>query len=349
LHRSRLVVPLAILASALLATPAGAAIVTVGSPMTGSYASGTIGLSYAVFNTEVPGHNVSPVNGAVIGWNMQGGSGGPFTLRVIHQRNSTEYLGGGRSTPVTPTSTAFQHFSAAVPIKVGDMVAFDHANPSDHIGFGTPILGGNKLDFFSSPLEEGAVGTAMVGSTVEAAFNAEVQPEPVVTAIGTTAGPLSGGTAVLIAGTDLENTTQITFGGTPATFGQDTEGSVLATSPPSASAGSAPITVTTLAGSSTAAQGFVYQGAAASTSPVATTGSPTPGPVEKCKVPNLAGKTVGATRRALKASHCTLGKIKKRSGPKAKVGKVVKQASKPGTSLPDGAAVGITVGQASSS
>ncbi len=42
---------------------------------------------------------------------------------------------------------------------------------------------------------------------------------------------------------------------------------------------------------------------------------PPPAPV--CKVPKLAGETLGQATAALKAAHCTLGKVKK---PKAKKG-----------------------------
>ena len=351
MRRLTLLLLVSSIALASVTASAQAAIVTVGSPMTGNYTSGTIGLSYAVFNSKVPGNTLSPVTGAVVGWNLQGAAGGPFTLRVIQPINTTEYIGGGHSAPVTPISTAFQHWSTDVPITAGETVAFDHANSSDDIGFGTPLVSGAKLNFFSSPLAEGGTGTAMSTTAVEVAFNAEVQPTPVVTALGTTSGPMGGGTSVLIAGTDLENTTRVTFGGTPASFGGTTEGSVVATAPPSASAGSVPVTVTTLAGSSTAAQGFSYEASPAPSTgtgqspPPTTTGTPPKKPVA-CTVPKLIGKKLGAATTTLKAAHCKLGKVTKRKGPKDQVGKIVKQASRAGSSLAGGTAVKVTVGEA---
>jgi hypothetical protein len=348
--RFRALVALIVATAAIAATPASGAIVTVGSPMTGNYNSVEIGKSFAVFNTSVPGNNVSPVSGAVVGWNIQGASGGPFTLRVIQPLNSTQYIGGGRSAPVSPLTTGFQHFSADVPIKAGEMVAFDHANSSDHIGIGTSLLAANKLGFFGAALEEGATGNMLTSTSVEAAFNAEVQPAPTVTALGTTSGPTGGGTSVLIAGTDLENATSVTFGGAPASFSAVTEGSIVATSP-SGAAGPVSVTVSTVAGTATAGQTFTY---VASSSPPAG-GSPppvsvsTPGPLHpvKCTVPNLLGQTVKAAKAKLATGHCKLGKISKRNAPKAKVGKVVKQGAKPKASLAGGAAVPVTIGKGS--
>jgi hypothetical protein len=342
MFKFRLIAALAISICAFAAAPAGAAIVTVGSSMTGNYTSTEIGSSFAVFNTKVSGNSVSPVSGAVIGWNIQGASGGPFTLRVIEPINSTEYLGGGASAAVSPLTTAFQHFSTHVPIKAGETVAFDHANATDHIGVGTPQVSGDKLEFFTSPLPEGArENVSPSGAALEAAFNAEVQPTPVVTALGTTAGPTSGGTSVLIAGTDLENTTGVSFGGTPASFATSSEGSVLATSPPSASTGSVAVTVTTLAGSSTASQPFAYQ------APSGSDTGPAVGkkPAAKCKVPRLVGEKLRTAKSKLKAAGCTLGRVTKRKASAKKVGKVLAQGSKPGTTLRAGAAVKLTVGK----
>jgi PASTA domain-containing protein/IPT/TIG domain-containing protein len=340
MFKSRLIAALAICICAFAAAPAGAAIVTVGSSMTGNYTSSEIGSSFAVFNTKVSGNSVSPVSGAVIGWNIQGASGGPFTLRVIEPINSTEYLGGGASAAISPLTTGFQHFSAHIPIKAGDTVAFDHANATDHIGVGTPLVSGDKLEFFTSPLPEGAKGTIFPsGAAAEAAFNAEVQPTPVVTALGTTSGPTGGGTSVLIAGTDLENTTGVSFGGTPASFTPSSEGSVLATSPPSASPGAVAVTVTTLAGSSTASQTFAYQTPSGSGGPAAGR------PAGKCKVPSLVGKRLRAAKSKLKAAGCTLGKVTRRKASAKKVGKVLAQGSKPGATLRAGAAVKLTVGK----
>lgn len=67
--------------------------------------------------------------------------------------------------------------------------------------------------------------------------------------------------------------------------------------------------------------------------------SPPPAPTTPaCKVPNLVGSTLPASRRKLKRVHCKLGPV---HGQRSKSARVVKQFRKPGTSLPAGAKVSI--------
>lgn len=67
--------------------------------------------------------------------------------------------------------------------------------------------------------------------------------------------------------------------------------------------------------------------------------SPPPAPTTPaCKVPNLVGSTLPASRRKLKRAHCKLGPV---HGQRSKVARVVKQFRRPGTSLPAGTAVGV--------
>jgi hypothetical protein len=64
---------------------------------------------------------------------------------------------------------------------------------------------------WSPPLPEGATQPyAEAISGGEFPFNAEVQPTPTITSLATSSGPVSGGTAVTISGTD--------FGGRPLSF-----------------------------------------------------------------------------------------------------------------------------------
>ena len=116
---------------------------------------------------------------------------------------------------------------------------------------------------------------------------------------------------------------------------------MLATSPPSASTGAAAVTVTTLAGSSTASQAFAYQ------APSGSDTGPAAGkkPAAQCKVPRLVGERLRTAKSKLKAAGCTLGKVTRRKAPAKKVGKVLAQGSKPGATIRAGAAVKLTVGK----
>ncbi len=317
-----------------LASSAQAAIVTVGSPLVGSFSPAGIGSGNTLFNTKVSGFTTSPVNGLVVGWNVTGAAGGPFYLRILNPVGTTEFTGVGKSGPGTPLTTGVQHFAASMPIKAGQMVAFDHTNPGDTIGVIASTVGG-EANFFPAPgLAEGATAAPTTAGALELGFNAEVQPAPVVLVLGTAAGPVAGGTAVLISGTDLEGATSVKFGGAAAVFGQVSETAVLATSPPSASAGGVPISVTTRAGTATSSQLFTYQ-------------APAPPPaavVANCVVPNLIGKHLKAAKKKISAARCKVGKVVKLEGVTAKTGTVVKQSPKPGKVRAVGSKVNLKLG-----
>jgi hypothetical protein len=315
-----------------LASNAQAAIITVGSPLIGSFSPAVIGPGNTLFNKKGPPVPVSPVTGVVVGWNITGAEGGPYYLRVLTPVGTTEFTGTGKSGPATPLTTGAQHFEALMPIKAGQMVAFDHTNASDKIGI--LAAAANEWGFFAAgPLAEGATAAPTVSTGLELGFNAEVQPAPVVLGLGTTAGPVAGGTAVLIRGTDLEGASSVKFGGVAAVFGQVSETAVLATSPASASAGSVPISVTTRAGTGISSQLFTYQAPA------------TPAPVvARCVVPNVVGKHLRGAKKKIRAAGCKVGKVVKLEGVTAKTGTVVKQDPKPGKVRAVGSKVNFKLG-----
>jgi len=215
-----------------------------------------------------------------------------------------------------------------MPIKAGQLVAFDHTNASDKIGVIGAAAG--EWGFFAAgPLAEGATATPTSSTGLELGFNAEVQPAPVILGLGTTTGTAAGGTAVLISGTDLEGATSVKFGGASAVFGQVSQTAVLATSPPGA--GGVPISVTTRAGTGTSSQLFTYQAA------------PTP-VVANCVVPNLVGKHLKAAKKKIRAAGCKVGNVVKLEGVTAKTGKVVKQSPKPGKVRAAGSKVNLKLG-----
>jgi len=323
-----------------IAASAQAAIVTVGSSLVGSFPPATIGTGNTLFNLKGPANPASPVNGAVVGWNITGASGGPFSLRILIPNGLGEFIGGAKSAAASPLSTGLQHYETLLPIKAGQMVALDHTNAADTIG----IQGAASTEwgfFPSAPLGEGAMAKPTVAPNLQIGFNAEVQPAPVVLALGATSGALAGGTGVLISGTDLNGTTSVKFGSTAAVFGQISETSVLATSPPSASPGSVPVSVTTRAGSGTSSQLFTYQAPAGTSAPVS---PPTAVTAAKCIVPNLVGKHLKGAKKSIRARHCKVGLVRIEEDVTAKTGTVVKQSPKPGTTRAAGSAVNVKLG-----
>jgi PASTA domain len=73
--------------------------------------------------------------------------------------------------------------------------------------------------------------------------------------------------------------------------------------------------------------------------------TPTPAPARTCTVPKLKGRTLRASKRKIRDADCTVGKVTKKKGAKAKTGKVVGQGRRAGTVLPAGASVKLTLGR----
>jgi hypothetical protein len=341
--RLRLLVLLCSILVASSAAGARAAVVTVGSPLLGPVV--TAGLGYDETNVNLalggPAQVTSPVSGAIVGWHLLGYEGGPFALRVLRPAGSTAYTGVGTSSPVVAAAPALQTFATDLPIEAGDTIGLDVTKGSK-VGVITaaPL---SAVAAWSPPLPEGATQPyAEAISGGEFPFNAEVQPAPTITSLATSSGPVSGGTVVTISGTDFEGADAVKFGSTPAaSFTLDSDHEVTATSPASASASAVSISVTTIAGTATSSQPFVYQDAGPP-APVATISTPV---VEShCVVPNLAGKKLKASKREIKAAHCKLGKTTRRKGVKPASAKVVGQSKKPGTVLPAGSVVRVTLG-----
>jgi hypothetical protein len=325
---------------------AQAADITLGSSLASSPTSVEILTPQGFTNLAVGGSNpvVSPVDGLIAGWNERGASGGPFYLRLLIPAGGTSFTGAGTSGPATPTSTGLEHFSAELPIEAGQAIGIDTSRNRDQIG----LVAAGELAEAVSPLGEGETRSFFAHSGAEIEFNAEVQPAPTIAAVGTGAGPLTGGTKVLITGADLEGASAVDFGGLGAGFEQVSETAVLATTPPGTSAGPVPLTLTTRAGTATAPEPFTYQAAATaggnepSGSGSSTTSSPPPPP--RCMVPKLNGKKLKAAKKAIRAADCKPGKVTKKNGVTPETGRVVRQTPKPGKALAAGTKVAVKLG-----
>jgi hypothetical protein len=66
-------------------------------------------------------------------------------------------------------------------------------------------------------------------------------------------------------------------------------------------------------------------------------------PPPTCTVPALKGKKLKAAKQRIRGAECGVGKLKKRDGANGKNGKVVGQSPKPGTKVPTGTKVAVTL------
>lgn len=120
--------------------------------------------------------------------------------------------------------------------------------------------------------------TAPVAASSGATLTVNAAPAPTVTYVSPTAGPTSGGTSVIITGTNFSGTTAVTFGATAATgYTVNSATQITATAP--AGTGTVDVRVTTASGTSatSAADQFTYVGAPAITSVSPATGPSTGG------------------------------------------------------------------------
>jgi hypothetical protein len=338
MRKLKLLVLLALVVSAASAANAQAAIVTVGSPLLGGFFSapygGEEGATYTNLSIDEPGANfaASPVDGRIVSWTEEASEGPAIRMSVLRRAGGTSYVSVGKSAPQSIASAGKNTFSADLPIEKGDLIGLD-IGKGDFLGIIRTFTG--LLGYWEPQIDE--AGPAFIKASeegVEVGVNVQVQPSPTITGLGTVSGPPSGGTPVTIAGTDFEGASIVRFGSAPASsFALDSEGQIIAVSPVGA-AGSVPISVTTIAGTATSSQQFAYQ---APVVPIA--------PAPTCTVPKLKGKTLKASKKKIKGADCKVGKVTKRKGVTAKSGKVVGQSKKPGTILPAGTPVKVTLGK----
>jgi IPT/TIG domain/PASTA domain len=319
----------ALCASAFLVAAAQASTISIGSVLPTTFTSTEFQQVKTLFNTTLPekGANlVSPVNGAIVRWRVQGAAGGPFFLRILHPNGSGAYKATGTSGAAIPTNPGLQTFTTNLAVKAGDLIGIDPTSATDKIGIATEA-GANYATIFPPPFDGAIVPPNTTESGKEIELSAEVQPTPAITKVSPATGPVGGGTQVTITGTDFNAASAVRFGDTPAaTYQVDSEDQITATAPRLAKVANVDITVTTVAGTSAATRfdSFSYKG---------------------CEVPKLNGKSLRVAKNRLRGANCKLGKVGRVKRAAAKRGKVVLQNPKPGKVLAPGAKVNLKLGK----
>lgn len=333
-HRSRrwaIAVLCAVSAMALaMATTAQASVISIGSVLPEGATSKPFKRVQTLFNTALPESGAtlaSPVNGAIVRWRIQGAVGGPFFLRVLHPDGKGSFEASGTSLGQSPSSIGLQTFSTNMKVQAGDLIGIDPSHDADEIGFAT-VAGAGFASIFPTPFDGSVHAPSETFSGEEMSLSAEIQPAPEITTLTPASGSVTGNTLVTITGKNLNGTTAVTFGSTPAAaFTVDSDTEITATAPSSARPGKVDVSVTTLAGKNvnTRFDDYLYQA---------------------CVVPALKNKTLQRAKTLLRRQGCKLGHVKKVDVPKPKnVGKVLKQAPKPGKILAPGARVRISLGK----
>lgn len=327
-RRLAIAVTCAVSAMALMAASVQAAVIRIGSVMPKEPTPTEFGRVQTFFNTGLPepGASIaSPVDGAIVRWQVQGASGGPFYLRVLHPNGKGAYEAAGTSLPAVPPSEGLETFSTNLKVKAGDLIGIDPTNATDKIGV-VKVSGASYSTIFPTPFDGTVVPPSETLSGEEIELSAEVLPVPEVTSITPNFGSVTGGTVLTITGQNLLNASSVKFGSTPAaSFTVDADTEITATAPGVLRPGKVDLTITTIAGenANTRFDDYVYRA---------------------CVVPAVKGKTLKKAKSLLRRRGCKLGHVKKVNAPAKKEGKVLKQIPRPGKVLAPGARVRINLG-----
>jgi hypothetical protein len=324
--------------TALVACSGAAAQETIGqvAPATSLGESCQYIVPYDQFQVSVgegAGYVVPAPGGAITSWstNARSGFGQGLGLKIFRAAGPLHYTVVGHDGPRTLTPSTLNTFPVALPVQAGDVIGVDvpvetvptacefpTLMSSDMISFGE----GDNADGSSFEIEN-TYGEHRVN------VSATLLPPPTMAAIAPSSGTIKGGTGVSITGSNFADVKSVAFGTVPATsFSVTSESQITAIAPPALTAGIAPISVTTVAGTvSTGSGQFSYTAAMA------------------CVVPKLKGQKLNPSTRKLKRAGCRIGTVKKVGGATAKTGKVKKQNPKPGKVLAPGSKVNVKLGE----
>ncbi|HEY3435973.1 MAG TPA: IPT/TIG domain-containing protein [Solirubrobacterales bacterium] len=314
---------------ALMATSAQAAQIRIGSVLPEKFTPTAFERVQTFFNTGLPqtGASIaSPVDGAIVRWQIQGASGGPFYLRVLHPNGKGAYEAAGTSLPAAPLDESLQTFSTNLKVKAGDLIGIDPTNATDKIGV-AETSGASFATIFPTPFDGSVVPPSQTLDGKEIELAAEVVPVPEVVSITPSFGSVTGGTVLTIAGKYFSNASAVEFGSTPAaSFTVDSDTQITVTAPAALRPGKVDVAITTIAGenANTRFDDYVYRA---------------------CVVPVVKNKTLKRAKVLLRRNGCKLGHVKKVEAPAKKEGKVLKQTPRPGKVLAPGARVRINLGK----
>ena len=345
------------IAALIFCASAGAANVLLGPSLDSPFVSESCGEDCSLFNLEVSEYGAelfSPVNGVILRWRLiEGITPGEYHLRIADRVEPDTYHFAS-TTPgfLSAATPGIQTFSFATPISIGrDQEVGLQMSGSASVGFARGL--GSVIKAAPSPPDGTTQKLSWEGSNDVVGFDVEIQPEPTISSLSPASASVAGGATVTISGTDLENATSVTFNGIPAaSYTVDSESKITAVTPAnpvpaiaqsSDSVSSAPVMVTTVAGTALAQLSLVTPASPRIIPPASKTPKPRIKPVARCVVPNLKEKKLRAARAALKKGDCKAGKVTKLKGATPKTGKVAAQSRKPGVKATAGAKVNLTL------
>lgn len=266
-----------------------------------------------------------PTAGVITSWSTNEGPGGGLLSFKVFRPVGASFLVVAQDGPRPLVPGALNNFPVNIPVQAGDIIGVGVVGGSATSCVFRTELPGDRIVYKEGLTAPGQTFTPE-NSFTENRLNlsAVLLPPPAIAAIGPASGSIKGA-GVVISGLNFAGVTGVSFGSVPATFAVNSESQITAVAPPSKTLGAVPVTVTTVAGTATAAQPFTYEG---------------------CRVPKLKNKKLKAAKKTIRKSDCKVGNVKKLHDATAKTGKVVKQNPPPGKILVPGAKVKVTLDEA---
>ena len=255
----------------------GASSVTIG----GVAASSIVVVDATTITAVTPAHAAGAVDVVVTTpWGTFTGTGF-FTYAAVPTVTSITPAAGtvAGGTAVTITGTAF---TGATLVTIGGVVAT-----------GVAVVNATTVTATTAAHAAGAVDVVVTtpGGTATGTGLFTYVTGPTVTAISPASGPIAGGTAVTITGTDLTDATAVTIGGIAATGIAVVNATTITATTAAHAAGAADVVVTTPGGATTGTGLFSYV-----TAPTITAISPTSGSIAGGTRVTISGSSLaGAT------------------------------------------------------
>jgi hypothetical protein len=293
------------------------------NPNHGAFGGGT--------SVTISGTNLDTVSGVTVG-GKAATLGAKTATSVVITTPATTAAGAAAVVVTNPDGTATSSFTYDAKILNAPTVSGLTPNHGPLAGGTSVTIAGTNLDTVSGVTVGGKAATlgaktatsltittpagAAAGAAAVVVTNPDgagsssftydrVATPPTVTGLTPNHGALTGGTSVIIAGTNLDTVSGVTVGGKAATLGAKTATSVAITTPAGAAAGSAPVVVTNPDG--TASSSFTYDPKIVN-APTVTSIAPNHGPLAGGNATVITGTNLDAvTSVTIGGKAATLG------------------------------------------